>query len=194
MHRSRSYLAIMAFDPGGTTGWCATLFRLGHLALLREHGLRAFFASEAVALTSGQLTGSETFQALAARDLIAAGVAEGRADHIVLLYEDFVLRQMRKDRDLLSPVRVTAKIQMVNELEWGFPELYQQPSLAKSSMPNARLRALKLYRPGKPHANDAIRHNVTLIRRFAKSPKLLEKVLNGQINQDKSTRFRVHID
>lgn len=177
MDRSNSYLAIMAFDPGGTTGWCATLFRLGHLALLREQGLRAFFASEALTLTSGQLTGSETSQALAARGLIRAGVAEGRADYIILLYESFILRQMRKDRDLLSPVRVTAKLEMINELEWGFPELYQQPSLAKSSMPNARLRALKLYRPGKPHANDAIRHNVTLIRRLATKPKLLGKVL-----------------
>lgn len=176
---SRSILAIMAFDPGGTTGWCATSFRLGHLAILRSAGLKAFLGAEALTLTSGQLTGSETSQALDAAELIAAGVERGEVDYVVLLYEDFILRQKRKDRDLLSPVRVTAKLEMINEIEWGFPELKQQPSLAKSSMPNSRLKALKLYRPGKPHANDAIRHNITLIRRFAANQKWLEEVLCG---------------
>jgi hypothetical protein len=176
---SRSILAIMAFDPGGTTGWCATSFRLGHLAILRSAGLRAFLGAEALTLTAGQLTGSENAQTLDAIDLIDAGLASGHADHVILLYEDFILRQRRKDRDLLSPVRVTAKLEIVNEMQWGFPELKQQPSLAKSSMPNSRLKALKLYRPGKPHANDAIRHNITLIRRFANKPKWLEEVLCG---------------
>jgi hypothetical protein len=176
---SKARLAIMAFDPGGTTGWCATSFRLGHLALLRERGLKAFLMSEALTLTSGQLTGSENSQALKAADLIQAGVDRGEADYVLLLYEDFILRQKRKDRDLLSPVRMTAKLEMVNELNWGFPELKQQPSLAKTSMPNSRLKALKLYRPAMPHANDGIRHNVTLIRRFAQKPNWLEKVLNG---------------
>lgn len=175
----KANLAIMAFDPGGTTGWCSSIFRLGHLALLRERGLGAFLASEALSLNSGQLTGSETSQAFAAQDLIQAGVDGGRADYIVILIEDFILRQQRKDRDLLSPVRVTAHLELLNRIYWDFPVLKQQPSLAKSSLPNARLKKYKLYRPAMPHANDAIRHNVTLIRRFANKPKWMEKVLDG---------------
>lgn len=169
----------MAFDPGGTTGWCATSFRLGHLALIRKDGLSAFLASEALALTSGQLTGSENVQALDAATLIDAGIERGEVDYVIILIEDFILRQQRKDRDLLSPVRVTAKLELLNKLYWNFPVLKQQPSLAKTAMPNSRLKMYKLYRPAKPHANDAIRHNITLIRRFAQKSGWLEKVLNG---------------
>ena len=167
----------MAFDPGGTTGWCATSFRLGHLDLLRAGGLGAFLGAETLSMASGQLTGNEDSQTLEAIDLIDAGVQRGEVDYIVILIEDFILRQKRKDRDLLSPVRVTAKLELANRLYWDFPVLKQQPSLAKSSMTNSRLKKYKLYRPGKPHANDAIRHNVTLIRRFAQKPNWLEKTL-----------------
>lgn len=168
----------MAYDPGGTTGWCASSFRLGHLDLLRRNGLTAFLGAEALSLTSGQLIGSENVQALDAATMIDAGLERGEVDFVIILIEDFILRQQRKDRDLLSPVRVTAKLTLLNELYWQFPVLFQQPSLAKSSLPNSRLKKYKLYQRGKPHANDAIRHNVTLIRRFAQKPQWLEKVLN----------------
>jgi hypothetical protein len=171
-------LAVMAFDPGGTTGWCATSFRLGHLPLFRQYGLEAL-TREIVSLTSGQLDGAEDRQVNAAIKLINAGIDQENADHVILLYEDFILRRFRQDRDLLAPVRVTAKLEFANNMLWGFPEVKQQASLAKTAMPDKRLKQYKLYRPGEPHANDAIRHNITLIRRLAIKPIWLRKLLNS---------------
>lgn len=182
----KSRLAIMSFDPGGTTGWCAASFRLGHLALIPRRGLKGFLAAEALSLTSGQLTGGESAQAFAAASLIRAGVERGEVDYVVILIEDFILRQRRKDRDLLAPVRITAKLETHNDIFWQFPVVKQQPSLAKTSMPNQRLKNYRLYRPGKPHANDAIRHAITLTRRFAMNPKFLEKVLYGTASNSNS--------
>jgi hypothetical protein len=169
-------LAIMAYDPGGTTGWCATSFDLGHLPLFQRHGLDAL-NHEIITMSCGELTGKENDQTVEAMELVNLGLERGQVDHIVFCYEDFILRRFRQDRDLLAPVRMIAKLELMNAIMWGFPEVKQQPSLAKSTVPDSRLKQYKLYQRGKPHANDAIRHNLTLIRRFAAKPRWLNELL-----------------
>lgn len=167
-------LGIFALDPGGTTGWCGTSMRLKHLSSFSRYGLAAL-EHEVCAVKWGQVSGSENAQIDELAELIEAGIA--KADIMLLVVEDFILRQKRKDRDLLAPVRVIAKLDYANHDRWELPLILQQPSLAKTAMPDARLKKHKLYARGQQHARDATRHNFTFIRRLANTPKLRERLL-----------------
>lgn len=146
---------IVALDPGGTTGW--SILKVHPVALLDPE-----FAilSNIEFNVSGQFTGSENGQAKSCLDLIAEW--PGAA----VVVESFILRKFSSDEDLLSPVRLTAK------LEYGLWLLdrtcfKQQPSEAKSTATDDRLKAWGLYRSegGEQHARDAVRHNITWFRK-----------------------------
>jgi hypothetical protein len=79
--------------------------------------------------------------------------------------EDFVPRQMNQARHFLSPVRVASR---VDYALWcvGKHMMYQMASLAKSTCGDELLKAIGCYQKGMPHANDAMRHVLTLGRRF----------------------------
>lgn len=171
-------IGILALDPGGTTGWCGTSFALGTLEFISMLGIKALIETDDITVRSGQIEGSANRQVDQIVDLAQRGMS--KVDIFVFVIEDFILRQMRKDRSLLSPVHVTEKIDYVNHDRWGHQLFKQQPSLAKSAMPDARLKAMGIYVKGKPHARDGIRHNITFIRRMAQNKKLLESVINWQ--------------
>ena len=126
---------------------------------------------QALEFEVGQIAGSDRTQG---REL--ARQIGGFNGPVVI--EDFVLRKYTKDRDLLAPVRITARIEQIVELlrEYGYakedvaagrvlPMFKQQPSLAMSTCTDERMRRWGLWTPGKPHANDALRHAVTFLRR-----------------------------
>lgn len=167
-------IGIIALDPGGTTGWSASVFKLGDLDKIQAR-TRATYLD----MSWGQFRGSEDGQADDIADLVDKGRNSDRVDHLILLIEDFILRQKRKDRDLLSPVRITAKVEWANWMWWGLPLVKQQPSLAKSSMNDARLKIWGAWAIGEQHARDANRHNITLVRRFQQNKKLLRNTLYG---------------
>jgi hypothetical protein len=171
-------LTIMSWDPGGTTGWAALSIYLRHIATLATYGLDAL-GSEILLIRSGQLSGSELRQTDAAYALVQAGVDRGESDYVLFLYEDFILRKRLKSRALLSPVRMTSRLQALNSFHWQFHELKQQPSLAKTATPDKMLKKYNLYTPGKPHANDAKRHAITLVRRFAAKPGFLNQCIKS---------------
>ncbi len=86
---------VLGYDPGGTTGW----------ALLSLHpeainpGYRIL--DNVVFWTCGQFVGTDAAQG---RDMALLAAAWPHAQIVV---EDFILRTERKDRELLTPVRVT---------------------------------------------------------------------------------------
>jgi len=159
-------LSVFAVDPGETTGWAV-------VSVPPESLLdRSINLLEDMEFDCGQLTGSEDAQAERLCDL--AITFDGP-----VIIEDFTLRQFRMDRSLLSPVRVTAKLEydiyLVNKdvgKESQIRIKKQQPSLAKSTATDARLKEWGLWEVGAPHARDAIRHAVTFLRRAKADRKI----------------------
>ncbi|QAU07304.1 RuvC-like resolvase [Gordonia phage NosilaM] len=184
-HLARN-LSIIAFDPGGTTGW--SIMRLDPAKLLDKtvrpndvvthwyHGEIDCGAQSGSAGTSaiaqgGDLGHSETGEAagvfLCERLIqVAAGVPR-----TVVVVEDFILRTQSKGRDALSPVRITGGL---DQLLWEgknvpYPLTKQQPSEAKSSVTDERLKLWGFYESGSRHARDADRHALLFLRKVRAS-------------------------
>lgn len=161
---------VIAFDPGGTTGWAQMCFwdecfEPGEKMLAWLHSW-----------SCGQFTGNEDDQVDQMIELV-----EGWPSHTDIVVEDFILRAYRRGRELLSPVRVTAAFK--HELRWmGRPKrgrgreggkenprepILQQPSLAMTCITDERLKQMGMYpaTAGLPHARDAVRHCLTWARR-----------------------------
>jgi hypothetical protein len=154
-------LNIFGVDPGGTTGWAVLWVPTVNL-LSREVTLL-----EDVEFDCGEWSGPDDKQA----EAFSIEVQTMRSNSPII-FEDFILRTFRQDRDLLAPVRVTAKMEFAlyrlrDDLgvPKAYPVLKQQPSMAKSTATDDRLKDWGLWEPGKPHARDAIRHAVTFLRR-----------------------------
>lgn len=83
----------------------------------------------------------------------------------VVIVEDFILRQRTQSRDLLSPVRIGARLaDRLHVASMGEP-IWQQPSDAKSIVTDKRMKAWDIWQPGQPHACDAIRHLLLWLRK-----------------------------
>lgn len=87
------------------------------------------------------------------------------------IQEDFLLRETgigSTDRFGLSPVRITSSMLSLTR-EWGGNYVFQQPSQAKSTITNQRLRNLGLWLKGMgtprlEHGADATRHTALWAR------------------------------
>lgn len=168
-------LELLAYDPGGTTGWARVWLPTASLAPKGS-------VLGALEFEVGQIEGSDRIQGKElARQL-------GAFDGPVVI-EDFVLRKFSRDQDLLAPVRMTARIKQIIELlcQYGYekedqhrvlPVFKQQPSLAMSTCTDDRMRRWGLWTPGKPHANDALRHAVTFLRRCKADKGLAERAFD----------------
>jgi hypothetical protein len=171
------YPAVLAIDPGGTTGWCVMMVHTDALMLDDVSILDNILYWE-----QGQFEGNEIQQAQEVMELMDLW------DGAAILIEDFILRQFSMGRELLSPVRITAMLEMWATIGYTEPRMVfkQQSELAKSAITDKRLRAWKLYRPGQEHARDAQRHALTLFRRAKASPALRAKawpLLYGKADQ-----------
>lgn len=166
-----SGLNLFAVDPGGTTGWAVFWIPTANMIL------RGVDVLEDVEFECGQWDGSEDAQA----DAFASEISGLECPFI---FEDFLLRQFRRDRDLLSPVRVMAKMEYVlwrqradalggvTSNSHPYPVRKQQASLAKSTVTDERLKKWNLWVTGMPHARDALRHGVTFLRRAKTDARL----------------------
>lgn len=159
--------SVFAVDPGETTGWA--LLTVSAACLLD----RRTSLFEDLEFDCGQVTGSEDIQAVELGEMLW----QFRGPVII---EDFILRQFRQDRSLLAPIRLTAKLEyeiyISNEQRGNTGKQRvkkQQPSLAKTTATDERLKEWGLWEVGAPHARDAIRHAVTFLRRAKTDRKLL---------------------
>lgn len=167
---------IIAIDPGGTTGWtlmsvhpdsldpgCPNIGILSNIEMF-VHG-QVDCGSLKGNLGTGRTKGVSTSgESAGVNELL--GLIRSWPGAAVLI-EDFVLRQMNQSRDLLSPVRITS---VIDHWLWtnGRAEAFkQQPSEAKSTATDQRLKAWGLYSSegGLQHARDADRHAITFFRK-----------------------------
>jgi hypothetical protein len=140
---------VIAFDPGGTTGWA--LFQVHPEAMMGDPSIAVLPNIEW--WTAGEFTGNLDDQCDEAVELIASW------PHARLVSEQFILRQMNAD---LAPVEMNAK------MRWAFRPRYftlQQPALAMSTVTDDRQKSWGFWLPGKPHARDGIKHAITFLKR-----------------------------
>lgn len=149
----------ITFDPGGTTGW--SVFAVWRSAM---HDPAEKILDNLAFWSAGQFTGPESFQVDSMMALV-----EAWDDDAVITNEDFILQQFSMARDLLAPVRINAKFEDRLYVSGNFHRLsYQMPSLALRSVSDERLKVWGFWNPlkGQEHARDAVKHNITRLRRL----------------------------
>lgn len=154
-------LVLVGLDPGGTTGWAVLM--IGREAML-DPELRIL--NNIALYTHGEITGDEHSQ---------IDEIEGMIDSwpgCAVVREDFTLRTQNKDKSVLSPVRLGFGIDHIM-YKRGRQIFTQEPSLAKVTATDDRLKSWGLYRPGSEHARDATRHAITFARRLKGHPSML---------------------
>lgn len=152
---------VIGYDPGGTTGWAA----IGVYKEAIEEPSEYKILDNIAFWTAGQFIGSEVNQV---NEMLSLADSWPGAR---LVCEDFVLRKFSSARELLAPVRITARF--LDRLEWkrgGRPVIFQQPSLAMGTVTDARLKKMGFWPPlaGQEHARDGFRHAFTWLRRARK--------------------------
>lgn len=172
---------VFAVDPGETTGWAwacvaasevARDYQCGGMRLALRQG-RVQWGQ--VPLPGGDVPMWKQEHAVATRLLEIAGKLEAHGSRLsggkvpeisTWLIEDFILRERTKDRNLLSPVRLTtAFTTLIAESEHPCQELIlQSASEAKSTATDERLKRWGFWAKGEQHARDALRHLLTYMR------------------------------
>lgn len=129
------FVRLLALDPGQChTGWAH------------------FLAGELIEAGEIEASGNEGFSRVA--DLIEAVKPEVIVCERYRVYPDKALGHTNSElpvAQLIGVIRYVA-------LERGIPIHLQSASQGKFWFDDRRLKALGLYRPGEPHATDAIRH------------------------------------
>lgn len=157
-------LPIIAIDPGQMTGWSL-------LVLRREIGARDCFSWNLDAILRKKVLWQHgEINGYGAEDEAVYRLAKliNQWPTAAVVVEDFILRAERKEksRNLLSPVRITAKLETYLWRQ-NRPMFLQQPSQAKTTITDERLALwhCKADDGLEDHARDADRHAVLFARR-----------------------------
>lgn len=162
-------IIICAFDPGGTTGWAwYDIDREDMCNLGTREGLRS-------ASTSWGQFGQGAPERHSVDKMVEMtrlcwdwAQPNEEEDTFVVTIEDFILRELNADRELLSPVRLTARY--LDRMETGPVRIWTRTSAneAKNTCSDERLRIWNQYdsASGK-HARDAQRHAIFIGRKYA---------------------------
>jgi hypothetical protein len=159
-------VSLLAFDPGGTTGWC--IMRVLRKALANEEPK---ILNNIQFWNCGEITGPENHQVNEMVSLCDTW------DEAYVLWEDFILQKFSMARDLLAPVRIAAKLDyaLSRRADYDRVEPPQTASMALSTVTDARLQAWRLWTPGKEHARDATKHAITWFRREKREALLAKR-------------------
>lgn len=150
---------IFAIDPGGTTGWAKCLVVDGDYQTV-AWGQVASLGPGVASVQHGEQAAVKELHRL----IVLHGSPTVRT-HVVV--EDFVVRQGTMDRNLLSPVRLTAALfDRLHSSQWEFYFHLQSPSDAKSTITDDVLKKNDAWAVGQQHARDALRHMFTALRRI----------------------------
>ena len=151
---------IIWFDQGGTTGWA--VFNIWPEAL-SDPGYKIL--SNIHSWSAGEFTGSEADQTDSMMDLIDAW-----GEDSFVGYEDFILRTFSMSRELLSPVRLAARLEdrMYRDKRTSQLQTPQSASMAKTKVTDDRLQRWGFWNPlkGQEDARDAVRHCITFASRL----------------------------
>jgi len=147
---------LISIDPGGTTGY--SVITVHPEALCGEYSI----LRNILHWSHGQFVGPENDQASQVLGLI------DQFPGCAVLIEDFILRTSVSSREVLSPVRITAKIEYGLFLAGAeVPVFKQMPSEAMRVATDERLKAWGFYQRegGLEHARDGDRHGLTWLRK-----------------------------
>lgn len=169
MQATQGRLVVCAFDPGIRTGWawydvdridmCSLGTRVGLKGADREFGTfdtsrgERFHVDQMVAVTRG---------------CWAWAKVDPERDTFVVTIEDFILQMMSSDRELLAPVRLTARY--LDRMETSGLAIWNKTtaSEAKRTVTDERLKIWNQYVPSSgDHARDAQRHAILVLRKYA---------------------------
>lgn len=182
---------VVSYDPGETTGWSVMQV---HPEALVDPDVKILDNIEHWAhgqIDCGSTNGREQVRdifdgegRLEYNDLAVnlLGEMEGVTAMLELfdlfpgacaLVEDFIIRRPDKSRSFLSPVRLTGGFDYGLALR-GYQSFRQQPSEAKSTATDERLKSWGLYERsgGMNHARDADRHAITWLRKCSTKKNL----------------------
>lgn len=167
-YEAPEWATVIALDPGGTTGWSVMSVYPDALSDPDVSVLKSITHH-----AHGQIGGNEDDQADELGDLIAVWPGS------TLVIESFTLRKFTQGAELLSPVRITAKVDYIihsgsRGVDHHPRQWRQEPSLAKRTATDQRLKDWGLYQRegGLEHARDADRHAITFLRRATSSKQL----------------------
>lgn len=164
---------IIAIDPGGTTGWSlisihpeaitepnADIFENVFTHLHGQVDCGSHRGNLGTSLHDGISTEGEFSGIYDLAEFIKAWPSSA------VVIEDFNLRQLRMDRDLLSPVRITTGIGVLMWLE-GRDYHVQSAGDAKRTCSDLRLKEWGMYDStgALRHARDADRHAIFFLRK-----------------------------
>jgi len=172
-------VTVIGIDPGGTTGWSLMTMKPEVLG-----DSKSDLSARSIDHTHGQVDCGSRRGTIAEHG-ISDGEFAGMWDLAKLcrewpcaavVIEDFTLRQFRQDRDLLSPVRITAGLGYTLWLD-GRDYFTQSPGDAKNVCSDAMLKQCGMYdsTQGMQHARDADRHALLFLRKAKGSKAFREK-------------------
>jgi hypothetical protein len=170
---------VIAIDPGGTTGWSLLSVHPESLVQTNADFLDNIFCHQHGQVDCGTHRGNlhSSLHDGISTDGEFSGIYD-LAEFIKLwpvaavVIEDFTLRTLRMDRDLLSPVRITSAIGYSMWLN-GREYHVQSPADAKTICSDQRLKEWGMYDPygSLQHARDADRHALLFLRKAKTNPK-----------------------
>lgn len=181
-HENPDELAIVvAFDPGGTTGFCVLGVAPDALVTNGTPLEQSLLHAEYGEIDCGTRHGQTGVGMARGHDgLNLPGEIDGivrminiweEYDSPAVVLEDFVLdvHKANRGRDLLTPVRIIAGFTTLMHYSFGIGVLdglfIQNRSLAKTTCTDERLMTWNLYdRNSGPHARDALRHAFYFLR------------------------------
>lgn len=156
--KDTGWASVVAYDPGGTTGWCVMAIAPRDLLAVDKplHKVVKHFAA-------GQIGGVEEEQEDQLVEIIDMW------SDAAIVGEQFIPRKFNQSTAFLSPVRINAVMKWALH-GYGRPLFTQSPEAAKSRWTDDRLKASRShgqlwYIPGQPHATDGIRHAALFLTR-----------------------------
>jgi hypothetical protein len=167
-----SAIHVIGIDPGYTTGYC-------RITVPRK----CFYGnqpSEILDWKYGEFHGPEDEQAIqiAKGAVVLQGMDYKVGPAIVIEDFDLMIKNPTTDSELLSPVRIAAKVQLLSRLNMAGDSrvVLQGRTDAKNTFNDERLKAHGYYVPGPDHVRDAIRQALMALRRAAQSEEFRDEL------------------
>lgn len=190
MDVSEGRLVVCSFDPGIRTGWawydvdrvemCTQGTRIG-LNKGAESEWGQFDSSKGERYSVGQMVSLT-------RSCWEWAEIDEEKDTFVVTIEDFILKNPSMDRELLAPVRMTARY--LDRMEMSGLAIWTRHGAneAKRTVTDERLRIWNQYSSSSGvHARDAQRHAILVLRKYASDLGFREWAGVGLSHKKKAT-------
>lgn len=167
-------IRVIAFDPGGTTGWSVMETTLEALNDQTQsvHSIVTGWWHGQIISNDEEIDNYEQVAVHAMEELVIAA-SIGCSDHAVVM-ESYQIRSKRTDAETISPIRFIAAFE---HLVWENHRYLQlQTPSEKSTASDDRLETWGFYAAdGLQHARDADRHALIFLRKLRAKKSLQRK-------------------